>query len=167
MDNESQNSEVNIRYADEKDIPLIMDFIKAIAEFEKLSDTVIATEEDLKNSLFGEKPYAEVAIAEIDGSSAGFVIYFHNFAAYVGKPGLYIENIYVDPTYRGLGVGDALMKYCAGIAKERECGTMDWCVLDWNPARKFYERLGAKAQSEWVVYSLDEKGIDELVEGKK
>jgi GNAT superfamily N-acetyltransferase len=163
MENEFQTFEVSIRPADEKDVTLIMDFIKSTAEFEKLSDSVIATEEDLNKSLFGEKPYAEVVIAEIGNIPAGFAIYFHNFVAYVGKPGLYIENIYVNPAYRGLGVGEVLMKYCASIAKERGCGTMDWCVLNWNPAKKFYEHLGAKIQSEWLVYNLDEKGICELV----
>ncbi|MEL4304442.1 GNAT family N-acetyltransferase [Methanococcoides sp. LMO-2] len=166
MNNGPKDLEVNIRSTDETDIPLIMRFIKELADFEKLSDTVVATEEDLKRSLFGERPYAEAVIAEIDGSPAGFMIFFHNFTAYVGKPGIYIEGIYVDPAYRGSGVGEALMKYCAGIAKERGCGTMNWCVLDWNPARKFYERLGAKPESDWVVYTLDEKGISELVESK-
>ncbi|KGK97878.1 diamine acetyltransferase [Methanococcoides methylutens] len=155
---------VIIRPATEIDTAQIMIFIRSLAEFEKLAHTLTATEDDMKTSLFGKEPCVEAVIAEINNNPAGLALYFHNFAAYIGKRGLYIEAIYVDSKYRGLGVGEALLKHCAKIAKERDCGTMDWVVLDWNPARKFYEKMGAKAEDEWVVHTLDAKGIDELAE---
>ncbi|TGC07505.1 GNAT family N-acetyltransferase [Methanolobus halotolerans] len=156
---------VTIRQTDERDVSLILGFIRAIAEFEHLSDSVMTTEEDLSKSLFGPRPYAEVAVAEVGNKSAGFVMFFHNFSSFAGKPGLYIEDIYVHPEYRGRGVGRSLMVYCARIAKERGCGRMDWSVLNWNPARKFYESLGAQAHEEWIIYRMGEKAFSELAEG--
>ncbi len=153
---------VSIRPTDEEDVPLIMEFIKAIADFEDLGDSVLASEEDIRKSLFGPKPFAEAAIAEVNKEPAGFVTYFHNFSSFVGKPGLYVEDIYVHPEYRKQGVGRSLMAYCARIARERGCGRMDWSVLNWNPARKFYENLGAEAHEEWIVYRLGEKEFLEL-----
>ncbi|MDW7732729.1 MAG: GNAT family N-acetyltransferase [Methanolobus sp.] len=159
------NKKLTIRQADEKDVPLIMGFIRAIADFENLSDSVIATEEDISVAFFGPRPYAEAAIAEIGEKSAGFVTFYHNFSSFMGKPGLYVEDIYVHPEYRGHGVGRSLMAYCARIAKERGCGKMDWSVLTWNPARKFYESLGAEADEEWIIYRLKGKAFSELAEG--
>lgn len=156
------NEKLSIRQTDEKDVPLIMGFIRAIAEFEHLSDSVMATEEDIRMALFGPRPYAEAAIAEVEGEPAGFVTFYHNFSSFMGKPGLYVEDIYVHPEYRGHGVGRALMAYCARVAKERGCVRMDWSVLTWNPARKFYEGLGAKADEEWMIYRLKGKSFLEL-----
>ncbi|NPE30055.1 GNAT family N-acetyltransferase [Methanococcoides sp. SA1] len=153
-----------IRPATEGDTDQIMIFIRSLAEFEKLDHTLTATKDDLINSLFGKNPCVEAGIAEINNNPVGLALYFNNFAAYVGKRGLYIEAIYVDSKYRGSGVGEALIKHCAKVAKERDCGTMNWVVIDWNPARKFYEKMGAKAEEEWVVHTLDAKGIDEIVE---
>lgn len=162
MTNIANNEKLTIRQTDEKDVPLIMEFIRAIAEFEHLSDSVTATEENIRVAFFGPRPYAEAAIAEFEGEPAGFVTFFHNFSSFMGKPGLYVEDIYVDPEYRGHGIGRALMAYCARIAKERDCGKMDWSVLTWNPARKFYENLGAEADEEWIIYRLKGKSFLEL-----
>ena len=155
---------VTIRQTEEKDVPLIMEFIRAIAEFENLSDSVVATEEDIRIGFFGPRPFAEASIAEVRDEPAGFVTFFHNFSSFMGKPGLYVEDIYVHPEYRGQGVGRELMVYCARLAKERGCGKMDWSVLTWNPARKFYESLGAEADNEWMIYHLKGKDFSELAD---
>ncbi len=162
MENNQQKNKIIIRETSEKDVPLIMDFVKSMADFEKLSDKLLSTEEILKESLFGENIYAEAMIAELEGESAGFMIFFHNFSSFTGKPGLFIEDIFVHEKFRGLGIGKALMIHCAKIAKERNCGRIDWNVLDWNPARDFYEHCGGQCHDEWVVYRLEEKGINEL-----
>lgn len=156
--------EITVRNTDEKDIPLIMNLVRSLADFEDLSDHVLSTEETLHEALFGERVYAEAIIAEIDRKPAGFIIFFHNFSSFTGKPGLYIEDIFVYPEYRGKGVGKALMVHCGKIARERNCGRLEWSVLDWNPARKFYEHMGGEHQKEWLLYRLDERGIDELAE---
>ena len=158
------NSRISIRETSETDVPLIRDFIRGIADFEGLIDSVIATEDDLKRSLFGERKYAEAIIAETEESPAGFLIFFHNFSSFIGKPGIYIEDIYVHPEFRGKGVGRALMTYCSKIARERNCVRVDWNVLGWNPARKFYEHIGGKHLDEWLPYRLEEKGIEKLAE---
>ncbi|WP_406662315.1 GNAT family N-acetyltransferase [Methanolobus sp. ZRKC3] len=162
MEIESQNSIISIRQTSEADTPIIMDFIKGIADFEGLSDLVTATEDELRGSLFGKRQYAEAVIAEVDAKAAGFLIFFHNFSSFRGKPGIYIEDIYVHQEFRGKGVGRALMTYCRKVAKERNCGKISWSVLDWNPARKFYEHIGGQFQDEWLAYHIDEKGIEEL-----
>jgi GNAT superfamily N-acetyltransferase len=156
--------EITVRNTDEKDIPLIMNLVRSLADFEDLSDHVLSTEETLHEALFGERVYAEAIIAEIDRKPAGFIIFFHNFSSFTGKPGLYIEDIFVYPEYRSKGVGKALMVHCGKIARERNCGRLEWSVLDWNPARKFYEHMGGEHQKEWLLYRLDERGIDELAE---
>ncbi|WP_094228998.1 GNAT family N-acetyltransferase [Methanolobus psychrotolerans] len=166
MENIPKVSEINIRKTTEQDISLIMNFVRSLAEFEGLSELVRSTENSLQEALFGKKPYAEVIIAEVDNEPAGFIMYFHSFSSFAGKPGLYIEDIFVYPKFRGLGVGKALMVRCGQIAKERGCGKVEWSVLDWNPARKFYEHFGGELQKEWLIYRLDEKGIRELAEKK-
>lgn len=162
MQKTSENPIITIRKASKSDIPLLLDFIMGIADFEGLTDHVIATEENLEQSLFGDRPYVEAVIAEVLSESAGFLIFFHNFSSFVGKPGMFIEDIYVRPEFRGKGVDRALMVYCANVAKERNCGRLDWNVLDWNPAINFYEKLGAQSQDGWLLYRLDEKGIKQL-----
>lgn len=164
MENDQKENKITVRQTSKEDIPLIMDFVRSLAEFEGLSDKVLSTEDKLREALFGKRPYAETIIAEVDDKPAGFIIFFHNFSSFVGKPGLYIEDIFVYPEYRGLGVGRELMVRCGQIAKERNCGRMEWSVLDWNPARKFYEHFGGQLQKEWLLYRLDEKGIKELAE---
>ncbi|MDG6244299.1 MAG: GNAT family N-acetyltransferase [Methanolobus sp.] len=157
---------ITVRAAKEQDIPLIMDLVRSLAKFEGLSDRVLSTEDDLRHALFGKRPYAEAIIAEVHRDAAGFIIFYHNFSSFAGKPGLYIEDIFVYPRYRGLGVGKELMVRCGQIAKERNCGRMEWSVLDWNPARKFYEHFGGELQKEWLLYRLEEKGIEELAKRK-
>lgn len=158
--------EIRFRKAVEKDLPLILDFIKELAEYEKLSHEVTATVEILGRSLFGPRPYAEVVFAMVDSQEAGFAIFFHNFSTFVGKPGLYLEDLYVKPEYRKVGIGKALMQYCTQMAVERDCGRMEWWVLNWNPARKFYEQMGATAMDEWVTYRLTSDRVARIAEGE-
>ncbi|KAI8146037.1 acyl-CoA N-acyltransferase [Fennellomyces sp. T-0311] len=152
-----------IRPATSDDVPLILSFIKELALYEKAPEAVVATEELLHKNLFGDRPYAEVIIASVDDKPAGFALYFHNFSTWVGKPGLYLEDLFVRPEFRGLGVGKKLLIQVATIAKERDCGRYEWVVLDWNePSRKFYEAMGAKPQKEWIIYRAEGKSIDDL-----
>lgn len=145
---------LSFREATEEDTPLILSFIKELAEYERLSHEVTATEEILRNSLFGSRNSAEVVFALVDGVEAGFALWFHNFSTFVGKPGLYLEDLYVKPEFRKKGIGKALMEYCIGVATQRDCGRMEWWVLKWNPAIRFYELMGAEPMDEWVVYRL-------------
>ena len=160
--NNTSHSNLIIRNADVEDVPLLLNFVKGIAEFEHLSHMVSATEESLTKAFFGDRPYAEALIAELDAEPVGFVVFFHNFSTFVGKPGLYLEDLYVLPEHREKGIGAALFKKCVQIARERDCGRMEWSALQWNPARKFYESFGAQLLDDWVIYRLDEKMISDL-----
>jgi GNAT superfamily N-acetyltransferase len=152
-----------IRPAERSAVATILRFIRALAEFEKLADFVAADEETLVRSLFGSRPYAECLLAEVDGAAAGFALYFHNFSTFVGKPGLYLEDIYVAPHYRGNGVGLAFFRALARIAVARDCGRMEWSVLNWNErAIAFYRRLGAEPLSEWTVQRLTRVAMEKL-----
>jgi len=153
---------LNIRPAEPADTPLILRFIKELAEYEKLAHEVVATKEILDETLFGEKSYAEVIIAEYENIPVGYTLFFHNFSTFLGRPGIYIEDIYVTPEQRGKGIGKALLAYCARLAKERKCGRMEWWVLKWNPAREFYEKIGAEAMDEWVVYRLTGEALERM-----
>ncbi len=155
-----------MREASEEDVPLILSFIRELAEYEKLSHEVVATEEELRESLFGERRYAEVLIAEHDGSPAGFALFFHNFSTFLGKPGIYLEDLYVKPAFRGAGVGKKLLVHLARLAKRRGCGRLEWWVLDWNePSIGFYESLDATAMEDWTVYRLAGKALEDLASG--
>jgi GNAT superfamily N-acetyltransferase len=146
---------VSIRFAERSDVPVIAELIRALARFEKLEHEVTLTEERLEKSLFGTKPYAETLLAEEDGKAAGFALFFHNFSTFLAKPGIYLEDLFVVPERRGKGIGRTLLERLAQIAVERDCGRLEWAVLDWNrDAIAFYERLGAKPNSEWTVYRL-------------
>ncbi len=146
---------LTIRQAVEQDVPLILDFIRQLAVYEKLEDRVVATESDLASALFGPRPYAEVIIAEHDGRPAGFALFFHNFSTFLGKPGIYLEDLFVLPAERGRGTGKALLIELARIAASRDCGRIEWSVLNWNePAIGFYRSLGAEPMDEWTVYRL-------------
>ena len=146
-----------IRPAQEKDIPTIYSFIKEIAEFEKLAHEVETTEEVLRNSLFGQKRYAEVLIAEYDGEPAGHAVFFHNFSTFVGRPGIYLEDLYVRQHLRSKGIGKALLLSLIKLAKERNCGRVEWAVLDWNKhAIDFYKSLGAVPMEDWKIFRLTE-----------
>ena len=164
MTGTENDSNLNIRIAEKEDVPLILEFIKGIAEFEKLSHLVEATEETLVESMFGERPYAEVFFAELDGVPAGFTVFFHNFSTFVGKQGLYIEDIYVKPEFRGKGIGKAMFLQCIKLAKERNCGRVEWVVLDWNPAREFYEYFGAGPVEGWHIYRMGEDKFESALE---
>jgi GNAT superfamily N-acetyltransferase len=152
---------LEIRKAQKSDVPLILHFIKELAAYEKLLHEVTATVELLEANLFGEKSVAEVVIASSENKDVGFALYFHNFSTFVGKPGIYLEDLYVSPDYRGKGFGKSLLKYLANLAVERDCGRLEWQVLDWNEsAIKFYKSLGAKPMDEWTVFRVTG---DELV----
>jgi GNAT superfamily N-acetyltransferase len=152
-----------VRPATRSDVPLIFRLICDLAEYERLRHEVRADAAGLAARLFGERPYAEVLIAEIDGAPVGFALFFHNFSTFEGKPGVYLEDLYVDPAVRGRGAGKALLKRLAGIAVERDCGRLEWAVLDWNqPAIGFYKRLGARPMNDWTVYRLDGNALTAL-----
>ena len=153
---------LNIRKANIEDVELVLQFIKELADFEKLLHTVTATTELLKETIFGKDSNVEVAIAELDNQAVGFVLYFFNFSTFVGKKGLYIEDLYVKPEFRGKGIGKSLLKYTAEIAIQRNCGRMEWSVLTWNPAVDFYKSIGAEIMDEWRICRLDENKIEIL-----
>jgi GNAT superfamily N-acetyltransferase len=144
-----------IRQAAENDVPVIFDMIVELAEFERMSDEVKTTEESLRKTLFGEKQYAEVLIAEFNGNPAGQALFFHNYSTFVGKPGIYLEDLYVRPQFRKKGIGKALLKELIKLAKERDCGRVEWAVLNWNEnAISFYKSLGAVPMEEWQIFRL-------------
>ncbi len=158
---------LRIREAVEADVPLVASLIRELAEYERLLDEVTMTEERLRTSLFGGRPYAEVAIAEdAAGEPLGFALFFHNFSTFLGQPGIYLEDLFVRPAYRGAGVGRALLEHLARLAAERGCGRLEWAVLDWNePAIGFYERLGARPNDAWTVYRLSGEALTRLAAG--
>ena len=146
---------MNVRAATRDDAPLILAFIRELAAYEKLAEEVVATEDTLAATLFGPRPYAFVLIAEVDGESAGFALFFHNYSTFLGRPGIFLEDLFVRPDGRGHGVGRALIARIAAIATERGCGRLEWAVLDWNEnAIGFYRKLGATALSDWTTYRL-------------
>lgn len=148
----SASPAILIRPAVREDTGQILAFIRELAEYEKLAHEAVANEAGLAAQLFGPTPRAEVLIAEVDGEAAGFALFFHNFSTFVGKPGLYLEDLFVRPQYRGLGLGKRLMARLAAIAVERDCGRFEWSVLDWNtPAIDFYRTLGALGMGDWTV----------------
>ncbi|MFA6712167.1 MAG: GNAT family N-acetyltransferase, partial [Candidatus Caldatribacteriota bacterium] len=148
--------------AAEQDAPILLSLIKELAVFEKLADKVFNSEDAVRETLFGPKAYAEAEIAYWDDEPAGMVIFFHNYSTFLGKPGLYIEDLFVREKFRGRGIGKALFLECARLAKERNCGRMEWVVLDWNPARVFYEKMGAYPLTEWVIYRMDEDALQDI-----
>lgn len=151
-----------IRKANENDASLIFDLIKKLAVYEKMENEVVTSVEELRENIFNLK-YSHVIIAEEEGKPVGFALYFFNFSTFVGKPGLYLEDLFVEPEYRGKGYGKKLFQELAAIARDRKCGRMEWSVLNWNsPAINFYKALGAGAMDEWTVYRLDQKGINFL-----
>ena len=152
-----------LRAATHQDVPLILNFIKRLAEYERMANEVIATEDGLRRTLFGERPFAECVIAEWDSEPAGFALFFHNYSTFLGRPGIYLEDLFVVPALRGKGVGKSLLAHLAKLAAERDCGRLEWAVLNWNDsAIKFYESLGALAQEEWKVYRLNGQALKDL-----
>jgi GNAT superfamily N-acetyltransferase len=155
--------ELEIRVATEDDVQLLLSLIKELAEYERLSHEVVATEETLRDSLFGERPVAEALLSFLGDAPAGFALFFHNFSTFLGKPGIYLEDLYVRPEFRGAGVGRALLVHIAGLAKERNCGRLEWSVLDWNEsAIGFYKGIGASPVSGWTVYRVTGEALEEL-----
>lgn len=157
---------VRIREAGPADVGLIARLIRELAEYERLVHEVVMTEEVLAANLFGEHRYAEVLIAEDDaGEALGFALFFHSFSTFLGRPGIYLEDLYVRPEQRGAGVGRALMRHLARLAERRGCRRLEWSVLDWNePALAFYHRLGARPNAGWIPYRMDGHALNELAE---
>ncbi len=154
---------IEIVPANPDQIALVLSFIRKLAIYEKLTHEVVVTEELLREFLFGERPAAEVAFAYLNGEAVGFAVFFTSFSTFVGRPGLYLEDLYVDPEARGLGIGKTLLRYLAKLAVKRNYGRVEWSVLDWNkPSIDFYLSLGAEALDEWTVYRLQGKSLDRL-----
>ncbi len=150
----------NIRYATEEDVPIVLEFIKALARYEKLSHQVKATEQALKETLFGPRAYAEVLLGFEDETAAAFALFFHNYSTFLAQPGLWLEDLYVRENFRGKGYGKAMLSRLAQTAVERKCGRLEWSVLDWNtPAIEFYKRMGAVAMEDWTTFRLTGKAL--------
>ena len=155
---------VQFRFAEEKDVGLILQFIKDLAEYEKMLDEVVATEELLKEWLF-EKKKAEVIFTLEEGAEVGFALFFHNFSTFLGRAGIYLEDLFVKPEYRGKGYGKALLKKLAEIAVERGCGRLEWWCLDWNkPSIDFYRSMGAEPMDEWTTYRISGDTLKKMAE---
>jgi GNAT superfamily N-acetyltransferase len=156
-----------IRAARVEDAPIILQLIRDLATYERAPNEVAATEEQLVDVLFGEKPAAEVLLAFEKDAPVGFAVFFHNFSTWLGRPGLYLEDLFVKPDKRGKGYGRALLVDLAKVARDRGCGRMEWAVLNWNePAIKFYRALGAKPLDEWTVFRLTRDGIAKLAQAE-
>ena len=155
--------EIGIIPASEEDVPLILSFVRELAGYERLLHEVSATEDLLRFHLFGERRGAEVVIGQHANEPAGFALFFHNFSTFLGRPGIYLEDLYVRPEFRGHGIGQAMLVYLAGLAKERDCGRLEWSVLDWNePAIRLYRGIGAVSMDDWTVYRVAGEDLDEL-----
>ena len=149
--------------ATRSDVPLILGLIKELAEYERLAHEVVASEEVLAETLFGARPYAEVLLAFYEDQSVGYALYFHSYSTFLGRPGIYLEDLFVRPPFRGKGIGKALLAALARVASERNCGRLEWAVLNWNePAIGFYKSLGAKPMDTWTVYRLTGEPLAQL-----
>jgi GNAT superfamily N-acetyltransferase len=156
---------ITIRPAAPVDVPLILAFITELATYEKLAHEVSATEADLDRTLFGERPVAEAVIASLDGVDVGYALFFPNFSTFLAKPGLYLEDLFVRPSARGLGVGRALLEHLAQLTVERGWGRFEWAVLDWNePSIAFYKKMGARAMDEWTIFRMTGEPLRRLAD---
>ncbi len=156
---------LKLRFAEEDDVPLILEFIKELAEYENLLDQVVATEAGIRDSIFNRKA-AEVVIAQLHGEDIGFALFFHNYSTFLGKPGLYLEDLYIRPQMRGRGIGKILLSFLAKLAIERDCGRFEWWCLDWNESSiNFYKSIGAVPMDEWTVYRVDNEALLGLANG--
>ncbi len=157
------DNSIAVRRAQQSDCPLILDFIKQLAHYEKLSDQVVASVDLLQQNLFGEKANAHVLIGEVNGEPKGFALYFYNFSTFLGRKGLYLEDLFVAPDARGVGLGKLLLAQLAQIAVEQNCGRFEWCVLDWNkPAIDFYLSLGAQPLEDWTIFRVTGEAMQQL-----
>jgi GNAT superfamily N-acetyltransferase len=156
-------SGIALREATPADVPVILQLIRGLAEYERLAHECVATEAALTRTLFGERPAAEVVLAFTDERPAGFALFFHNYSTFLAKQGIYLEDLFVFPEFRGRGIGKKLLQRLAQLAVERDCGRLEWSVLDWNQdAIRFYESLGAKAMDEWTVYRVTGEALTTL-----
>lgn len=159
----SYSQRILVSPASKQDVPLILRFIQTLAEYESLSDEVIATEDSLCEALFGSRSVAECVIAFFDGEPAGFALFFPTFSTFLGRTGIYLEDLFVIQAHRGKGIGKALIAYVAQLAHQRGCARIDWCVLNWNqPAQEFYQKLGAKRIEEWIPFRLSGDALERL-----
>jgi len=159
----TNNSDLILRFAEPADCSVLFDLIKALAEYEKLSDAVTGNALELKEHLFGSLKYIEAIIAEYAGQAVGFALFFHNYSTFLTKPGIYLEDIFVLPQYRGQGIGKALLTKLAQIAVDRDCGRLEWSVLDWNePAQAFYRRMGASILDDWRICRVTGEALSQL-----
>ncbi len=161
----SSAAELTIAPATPADVPALFDLVKALADYEKLTHEVTGTPDDLARHLFGDRPYAEAIVARLADQPVGFALFFHNFSTFLMKPGIYLEDLFVLPTYRGQGIGKALLNALAQIAVERDCGRLEWMVLDWNePAIAFYQRVGATLKPEWQLCRVTGDALRDLAQ---
>jgi len=158
-------SEIEIRPATPQDVPLILTFLRELATYEKLAHEVVATDADMHAALFGERPVVETVIGSLDGEPVGYALFFPTFSTFLGKPGLYLEDLYVRPAARGFGVGRSLLEHLARLTVERGWGRLEWSVLDWNePSIAFYKRMGAKPMDEWTIFRLTGESLHRLAQ---
>ena len=163
MEKDSIIRKLTIRRAEIDDVPVILSFIRELAVYEKLLHEVVATEDSLRENLFGDNIYAEVLLAIYDSEPVGFALYFHNYSTFLGRPGIHLEDLYVKPAMRGNGIGRALLAYLAHIAVERKCGRLEWNVLDWNePAIRFYKSIGAVPMEGWTTHRLSGEALERI-----
>jgi GNAT superfamily N-acetyltransferase len=156
---------LTLRFAAPGDGALILELIKGLAEYERLSHEVVADEDSIEQALFADRQVAEVVIADLNGDAAGFALFFFNFSTFLGRPGIYLEDLFVLPAMRGRGIGTALLTFLAKLARDRGCGRFEWSVLDWNePALRFYEELGAKVMDEWKLHRVTGEALDRLAD---
>ena len=161
---ERESADIELRPAQPKDVPSIVEMIKGMAKYEKLEDQLEIDSERLLNCLFEENPIPKAIVATLDGTTVGYAIYFFNFSTFLGKKGVYLEDLYVDRAYRGTGIGNRLFMKVAEVARDENCGRMEWTALDWNePALEFYDSRGAKILEDWKILRLTESGIEALV----
>ena len=161
----ASNGANTISTATPEDVPVILLFIRMLADYEKLSHAVVADEQKLRQTLFGARPYAEVLIARVGGAPAGFALFFHSYSTFLARPGIYLEDLFVVPALRGRGIGKALLREVARVARDRGCGRLEWSVLKWNTAAiEFYESLGARPLAEWTMYRMTDDVIAKVAQ---
>ena len=164
---ESMSETLTIRRAAEHEVPLVLSFVRELAEYERLAHEMVATEADMRRALFGPRPYAEVVFACLDNEPVGFALFCYNFSTFLAKPGIHLEDLFVRPACRGRGIGLALLQWLARETLARDCGRLEWAVLDWNaPSIKFYDSLGARAMKEWFTYRLTGEALEKIAAPK-